>query len=102
MRIVLALTLLSLAACGRPAAPTTYPQTTQVNFMRACQTHSSAELCGCIWERIAAEVPVADFNALEQLPGPEREAHPLMQQINGYAMACQPAPAPQTEPLPAP
>ena len=93
--------VLLLAACGRPAAPASYPQTTQLNFMRACQTHSSAALCGCIWRRIAADVPVADFNALEQLPGAQREAHPLMQQINGYAMACQASPTPR-EPAPKP
>ena len=107
MRLILSVAILLLAACGRPTAPATYPETTHINFMHACQTHATAAMCSCIWERVSAEVPVADFNALEQLSDPAREANPLMQQINGYAMACQalttPAPtAPATEPSPAP
>ena len=57
-------------------------------------------LCACIWDKIEAEVPPNDFAALERLPGPEREAHPLMAQINEYSFAC--ARQLETEPAPTP
>jgi hypothetical protein len=93
--------LFALAACGQPAAPPTYPPTTEINFMRACEAHSTVPgLCACVWDKIEANVPPADFTALEAMPGAEREAHPLKRQIDGYALSCgaelsrEPAPAP--------
>lgn len=60
-----------------------------MNFMRACEAQSTVPgLCACTWDKIEAEVPASDFQALELLPGPERLAHPLSQQISGYALAC--------------
>jgi hypothetical protein len=104
MRMWLALGVaLVAAACSRPAP--TYGPEVEFNFMRACEERSQLPgLCACIWEKVEAEVDPNDFVALEQLPGPAREAHPLTAQINGYAAACYaqlstPAPA---EPAPAP
>lgn len=88
MRLILAVFALVLAGCSPPPAAT-YPPTTQANFMRACEAQSTVPgLCGCVWGKIAADVPPADFSALEQLPGPQREASPLKQQIDGYALTC--------------
>jgi hypothetical protein len=103
MRVPVIFVALALAACSRPAAH--YPPQYEINFMRACQAQQGAmpERCACIWNRIEAEIDPRDFAALEQLPGPEREAHPLMQQIQGYKLACASAiPAPSAEPAPAP
>jgi hypothetical protein len=88
MRLVLALAVFALAACSPPRSGE-YPPDIEMNFMRACEAQSTVPgLCACTWEKIKTEVPVTDFQALELLPGPERLAHPLSQQINGYALAC--------------
>lgn len=90
-----------LAACGRPEV--TYPPQYETNFMNACQTQGSTQArCACIWDRIEANIDPDSFAALEQLPGPEREAHPLMQQIQQYTRECPSAPAGGVEPPPAP
>ncbi|MBY0565343.1 MAG: hypothetical protein K2P58_14330 [Hyphomonadaceae bacterium] len=88
MRTVVMISLLALAACA-PAAPTAYTPVVEQNFMRACEAQSTVPgLCACTWERIEAGVAPADFMALESLPGPERAAHPLTEQIEAYALAC--------------
>lgn len=99
MRVLAVFALLALAACSRPA--TTYAPGVEMNFMRACEPRSTISgLCACVWDKIETEVTPADFTALERLPGPQREAHPLKRQIDGYAMACgtelsrEPAPSP--------
>jgi hypothetical protein len=98
-RFVLGLALVLLAACGRPEAR--YPPQYETNFMSGCHSGGSSRArCACIWDRIEAEIDPNSFAALEQLPGPERAAHPLMQQIQGYAQAC--SSAPPVEPPPAP
>lgn len=57
--------------------------------MRACEPRSAVPgQCACVWDKIEAEVPSDEFAALDQMPGPQREAHPLMQQISGYSVAC--------------
>lgn len=87
MRLTLALAVFVLAGCGQAARE--YPADFEFNFMNACQAQgAAAALCTCAWDRIEANVPPAEFSALEQLPGPAREAHPLTEQINGYVMAC--------------
>lgn len=88
MRLVVALAVLALAACSPPTS-SGYPPDIEMNFMRACEAQSTVPgLCACTWDKIKAEVPVSDFQALELLPGPERLAHPLSGQISGYALAC--------------
>jgi hypothetical protein len=89
MRLVLAAAaLLTLAACGQQQQAG-YPPGYELNFMRACEPQSGiAGQCACVWDKIEAEVPAEEFAALDRMPGPQREAHPLMQQINGYAVAC--------------
>lgn len=73
-----------LSACGRPA----YPEATQQNFMRSCESNgSSAARCDCIWKRIEAEVPVAEFNAAEQAIAAGQDP-PLRQRILGFAAQC--------------
>ena len=102
--LVFALTVAGLAG-GGPQQPQTYTADYERNFMTSCEAQgSSSALCACSWDRIEAEIKPADFTALEQLPGPEREAHPLSARIEGYVMACaaQLAPAPDGEPAPAP
>lgn len=75
------------AACGRSAAG--YPPEYELNFMQACEARSTVPgMCACTWDKIEAEVPPADFIALERLPAAEREAHPLKRQIDDYALAC--------------
>jgi hypothetical protein len=100
MRFALVIVALALSACGQRQEA--YPPGVEMNFRRACEARSTTPgLCDCVWEKIKAEVPPSDFLALEQLPGPEREAHALTAQINQYAYACaselteaEPAPAP--------
>lgn len=99
MRVAMALAALVLAGCGQAARE--YPADFEFNFMRACQAQgAAAALCTCAWDRIEANVPPAEFSALEALPGPQREAHPLTAQINGYVLAC--AGDLSTEPAPPP
>ena len=100
---------LALAACTpAPApAPATYTADFERNFVTRCEAEgSSAALCSCTWERIEAEVAPEDFTALERLPAVERDAHPLLAQINGYVEACNasftPLPADPLEQVPAP
>jgi hypothetical protein len=45
-------------------------------------------LCSCTWDKIEAEISPNDFSALERMPGPQRQAHPLTAQINGYVETC--------------
>jgi hypothetical protein len=87
-RLVLILVLASItAACGRPAAEA-YPPHYEMNFMQACEARQERALCACIWGRISAEVPRADFDALERAPAAERANDPLTREIEGYAVAC--------------
>ncbi len=87
MRFVFALAALVLAACTPPSNE--YPPGMEMNFMRACEAASQIEgLCACTWDQIEANISPSDFAALDQMPGPERAAHPLTRQIEGYAMAC--------------
>ncbi len=88
MRLVLfSIAALALAACGQ--RPQGYAPDVEMNFMRACEMQSGIPgQCACVWAKIEAEIPPNEFAALEQLPGPQREAHPLMQQISGYSFAC--------------
>lgn len=106
MRLVLAsLSLLALAACN--PQPQTYGPDVQRNFMTACEAQGSTNaLCACTWDKIATEISPNDFSALERMPGPQRESHPLTAQINGYVEACNVSlapPEPTTEePVPEP
>ncbi|MGQ0532625.1 MAG: hypothetical protein ACT4OF_08040 [Caulobacteraceae bacterium] len=105
MRSFAILGLLALAACN--PQPASYPLDYERNFTMACEAQGSSNaLCSCVWDRIEADISPGDFAALERLPGPEREAHPLTAQINGYVEACNvtltaPPPAAE-EPVPAP
>lgn len=94
MRLPAALCILALAACNpQPAA---YTPDVERNFVTACEAQgSSSELCACAWERIEAEISPGDLAALERMPGPQREAHPLSAQINGYVEVCNASLAPQ-------
>jgi hypothetical protein len=98
------LLILCLGACERRAAR--YPPGYETNFMTACEAQAGAlpERCACIWDRIEADIAPDDFRALELLPGPERQTHPLMRQIEGYRQACLAAFPGETrvEPPPAP
>jgi hypothetical protein len=74
-----------LSACGRPG----YPESTHHNFMSSCENNGSSEArCGCIWKRIEAEVPVAEFDAAEQALSAGQD-HPLRARILGFAAQCQ-------------
>lgn len=107
MRSLLAFAILALAACGPQAEPAYTPEYS-FGFTQSCTAQSgSRELCTCIWGKIEANVPRADFDALERTPAAERSAHPLSRQIEGYAVECaanlpQPAVNPAVEPEAAP
>lgn len=89
MRLAVSLALLVLAACSPPAPPQGYSPDVEINFMRACESRSQTPgLCACVWDKIEAEVPPADFTALEMMSGQQRAAHPLTEQINNYSYAC--------------
>lgn len=97
MRLLASLSLLALAACT--PQPATYAADVERNFMMACEAQgSSSELCGCTWDRVETEIRPGDFASLERMPGPQREAHPLTAQINGYVEACAVDLAPQPDP----
>lgn len=106
MRIVLALVALALGACT--PQPTAYTPDVARNFMVACETQGASNaLCSCTWDRIEASISPNDFAALERLPGPQREDHPLTTQINGYVESCNASLASETaptadDPVPAP
>jgi hypothetical protein len=106
MRLLIGLAFIALGACT--PRPATYPPDYERNFVTACEAQGSTNaLCACVWDRIEADISPGDFAALERLPGPEREAHALTAQINGYVEACNvslsppPTLAPE-EPVPAP
>jgi len=105
MRLLAALSISALAACTPPPAPApvTYTADFERNFVARCEAEgASAALCNCTWDRIETEIPPGDFTALESLPAVERDAHPLLAQINGYRAACQASLAPPPEQVPAP
>lgn len=104
MRVAAAILILALAACGR-SEQAAYPPQIEMNFRNACEAQSPpAGFCACVWRRIEAEVPAADFAAFERLPMNEREGHPFTDQLREYAQSCQPEEPDQasTEPTPAP
>lgn len=97
MRLLAIVSLLALAACN--PQPATYAPDVERNFMMACEAQGSSNaLCGCTWNRIESEISPGDFAALERMPGPQRESHPLTAQINGYVEACAVTVTPPVEP----
>jgi len=97
MRVLAALSLLALAACN--PQPATYSADVERNFMMACEGQgSSNELCACTWGKIATDIRPGDFAALERMPGPQREEHPLTRQINGFVEACAVTLTPDVDP----
>lgn len=89
MRLAILIAAVALSACGQREDAKAYPPGYEIQFMQGCESQSdSRALCACIWDKIEAEVPAADFAALDRMPGPQREAHPLMTQINNYSFAC--------------
>jgi hypothetical protein len=85
------LALGGLGSCGREAA---YPPQYEFNFMQACEAQQpAAGVCACIWGRIEAEVPRAQFEALEQSPAASRAQDPLTLRIQEFALACAGPPA---------
>lgn len=100
---LVAVFILLLAACGQRDRMA-YPPEAELNFNRACEAAGSPQgFCPCVWRRIQAEVPAADFIAYERLPINERAAHPLTEQITNYSLACAAEiSAPDLEPAPAP
>lgn len=104
MRLLVLVSLFAFAACT--PQPASYSPDIARNFTTACEAQgSSSALCGCVWDRIEAEISPGDFVALERLPGPERESHALTAQISGYVEACNasltPLPAASEELVPA-
>lgn len=81
-----------------------YPPQTEVTFKSHCEASEASPAqqayCACTWEKIEAEIDPNSFAALEQLPTSEREAHPLMQQIRGYMLACRGTPPVEQPPAP--
>lgn len=99
MRVLFVAAFLIVSACSPP--PRGYQPGVQANFMRACESQSTVRgLCACAWGKIEANVAPADFAALETMSGPQRDASPVKQQIDGYTRAC--LADLQREPQPAP
>lgn len=98
-----AILLVALAACGPQAEPGYTPEYS-FGFTQSCAAQSgSRELCTCIWEKIEANVPRSEFDALERLSPADRATHPMSRQIEGYAIECaanlpQPTITPPVEP----
>jgi len=104
MRALLALVALALAACGQQPSTAEYTPQHAFGFTESCTAQSgSRELCACIWGKVEANVPRADFDALERLPAAQRTDHPLSRRIEGFAVECAATlPQPATEPVVAP
>lgn len=97
MRLLLLFAPLALMACSQP--PATYAADVEPNFMVACESQGSSNaLCACVWDKIEANITPNDFAALESLPGPQREAHPLTLQISSYVSDCNANLMPQVMP----
>lgn len=89
MRRALVAAVLLLAACG-PA--NRYPDAYKLNFMQSCQLNGSSEAhCTCIWNRVEAEIPVADFEAADAALR-AGASHPIAAQISAFDAACRAAP----------
>lgn len=94
-RVTLALALGALAACGQ--AQNAYPPQYELNFMQACEAQGPTPgLCACVWGRIAAEVPRAEFEEAEQA-GAAGAAHPLAQRVTAFKNECEASLAQGTE-----
>ena len=97
MRMLLLLAPLALLACSQQ--PAAYAPDVERNFMTACENQGSTNaLCACVWDKIETNITPGDFAALETMPGPQREAHPLTTQISGYAADCNADLMPHIEP----
>lgn len=97
MRIGFVFVALALAACTQQ--PVTYGPEVERNFTTACENQGSPNaLCACVWDKIETNITAGDFTALEALPGPQREAHPLTAQISGYVADCNASLMPHIEP----
>ncbi|GAM98647.1 hypothetical protein U91I_02282 [alpha proteobacterium U9-1i] len=80
---------LLLAACG---AANSYPAAYETNFVQACQMNgASSARCECVWAKVEAEIPVADFEAADVALQAGQE-HPIRAQILGYHQACEATP----------
>lgn len=87
IRLSTAAALLLLAACSPPSR--SYAPGVEQTFMRACESQSTVRgLCACAWDKIETNIAPSDFAALETMPGPQREASPVKQQIDGFTRAC--------------
>ncbi len=97
MRFGFVLVALALGACTQQ--PVAYGPDVERNFMTACENQGSPNaLCSCTWDKIEANITPGDFAALESMPGPQREAHPLTAQISGYVADCNASLMPHIEP----
>ena len=97
-RLLAVAVLCAAASCG-PAART-YPPEYRATFTVSCERQTAPQVCACAWERIEADVPVSDFEALERMSAAQRTANPLTRQIQDYFLTCagdfvrEPVPAP--------
>ena len=91
MRAAILLALVcALGACG----PQTSQPNVEMNYVEACEARgASSTFCACLWDSIETNVAVSDFVSLERLPAAERDAHPVMAEINTYAEQCNAADA---------
>jgi hypothetical protein len=99
MRVGFVVFALALGACNpQPAA---FTPDVERNFMMACVGQGSSNaLCSCTWDKIEANISPGDFAALERMPGPQRESHPLTAQIAGFVETCNVSLTRQVEPAP--
>lgn len=89
MRAALLVALLTLAACG---PSTRYPAEYKENFEQSCRLNGSSEAhCACMWDRVEAEIPVAEFEAADAALR-AGQPHPIATRIEAFDAACRAAP----------
>lgn len=69
---VAAAAVLVVAACSQGG----YPPEAKTKFMEDCGASGQQAMCDCIWKELTAQVPYAEFQALEAASKAEPTATP--------------------------
>jgi hypothetical protein len=64
---VLGCLMVAAMACGGGGAPEEYSPSHRAEFVEDCRTSAVSEaVCGCFYDRLAAELPFARFEELDE------------------------------------